>query len=459
MKVSGRTTVGKFKELFKEEFGTSVRVYQGRKFADNSSTLASIRKDDAKIKGNVEIRGNMKVGNVEKLFLNEYGIVIQIEDQKGKLADNTVTIASLRNADNSAVSKKSGNKLADSKSSRKEKIEQEDETTQEYTVYLETTGDVRYFEFCRIPDEELKADLEIENLSETNYGDVHDIYDINDYFTFRILRSANADKKITLKPFVVYDQKVEGTFSYRIEDENEKLLEEESNIQFSKIKDNNKLTDNSKVPNNLNELTMETGAFSPSYSVDSLQLFLESEHFEASKYMRNDKTNSNSEEDIERFKELLNEYACSDKHFEPGFYLLKGTFYKNSHNSLVFDVNSKDGFDVNKLKKVVQTIDVDLDCEMDDDNCQYYSNAPLSCTNFSYGNVFLTYDGELLTRQYVDDEDYESSFVWIFVINKEHEIENVTFAWRDDRKGQSDVQEYFFQEYLEALKKHIDLIN
>ena len=77
MKVSGRTTVGKFKELFKEEFGTSVRVYQGRKFADNSSTLASIRKDDAKIKGNVEIRGNMKVGNVEKLFLNEYGIVIK----------------------------------------------------------------------------------------------------------------------------------------------------------------------------------------------------------------------------------------------------------------------------------------------------------------------------------------------------------------------------------------------
>ena len=164
-------------------------------------------------------------------------------------------------------------------------------------------------------------------------------------------------------------------------------------------------------------------------------------------------------EDIERFKELLNEYACSDKHFEPGFYLLKGTFYKNSHNSLVFDVNSKDGFDVNKLQKVAQTIDVDLDCEMDDDNCQYYSNAPLSCTNFSYGNVFLTYDGELLTRQFVDDEDYESSFVWIFVINKEHEIENVTFAWRDDRKGQSDVQEYFFQEYLEALKKHIDLIN
>ena len=267
MKVSGRTTVGKFKELFKEEFGTSVRVYQGRKFADNSSTLASIRKDDAKIKGNVEIRGNMKVGNVEKLFLNEYGIVIQIEDQKGKLADNTVTIASLRNVDNSAVSKKSGNKLADSKSSRKEKFEQEDETTQEYTVYLETTGDVRYFEFCRIPDEELKADLEIENLSETNYGDVHDIYDINDYFTFRILRSANADKKITLKPFVVYDQKVEGTFSYRIEDENEKLLEEESNIQFSKIKDNNKLTDNSKVPNNLNELTMETGAFSPTNSI------------------------------------------------------------------------------------------------------------------------------------------------------------------------------------------------
>ncbi|MCR4553794.1 MAG: hypothetical protein K5752_02605 [Succinivibrionaceae bacterium] len=97
MKVNGRTTVGKLKSLFKDEFGIGVRVYNGKRFADDASTLASIRAEgDAKKSGDFEVRGNMKVGNAEKAFKEAFGVSIQIENKAGDLAKDDVTIASLR---------------------------------------------------------------------------------------------------------------------------------------------------------------------------------------------------------------------------------------------------------------------------------------------------------------------------------------------------------------------------
>jgi hypothetical protein len=96
MKVNGRTTVAKFKSMFKSEFGVSVRVYKGNHFADESDTLASIKTVKDPTNGDFEIHGNSKVGNVEKLFKDTFGIQIQIEDKTGNLADNNVTIASLK---------------------------------------------------------------------------------------------------------------------------------------------------------------------------------------------------------------------------------------------------------------------------------------------------------------------------------------------------------------------------
>ncbi|SFP61842.1 hypothetical protein SAMN02910344_01880 [Ruminobacter amylophilus] len=95
MKFSGRTTVAKFKAMFKDEFKVAVRVYNGKHFAEDSATLASIRTGDVK-SGEVEIHGNMKVGNAEKLLKDNFGITIQVENKEGALADNNVTISSLR---------------------------------------------------------------------------------------------------------------------------------------------------------------------------------------------------------------------------------------------------------------------------------------------------------------------------------------------------------------------------
>lgn len=95
IKISGRMKVKTLKDEFKKAFGVGIRLYNGVKFADDDATLASIRKGDAK-GGDVEIHGNLKVGNAEKLILDNFGIKNQIEDKTGELADNNVTLGSLK---------------------------------------------------------------------------------------------------------------------------------------------------------------------------------------------------------------------------------------------------------------------------------------------------------------------------------------------------------------------------
>lgn len=96
MKVSGRQKVKTLKEEFKKEFGVSIRVYNGKKFADEDATLASVRAEGAPVTGDFEVHGNTKVGNVEKQFKDGLGITIQIENAEGALADNNVTLSSLK---------------------------------------------------------------------------------------------------------------------------------------------------------------------------------------------------------------------------------------------------------------------------------------------------------------------------------------------------------------------------
>jgi hypothetical protein len=91
--VDGRMKVKTLKEEFKKSFGVSIRVYSGKKFADDDATLASIRAKDAKKGGSFSIHGRTKVVNVEKSFKEEMGITVQIEDKKGDLADNNLSLA------------------------------------------------------------------------------------------------------------------------------------------------------------------------------------------------------------------------------------------------------------------------------------------------------------------------------------------------------------------------------
>ncbi len=94
-KVDGRMKVSTLKSGFVETYGVAIRVYKGKKFAPEDSTLSSIRDEGAK-GGGIAIHGKTKVGNVEKMFKEEMGITIQIEDSSGGLANNDVSLSSLK---------------------------------------------------------------------------------------------------------------------------------------------------------------------------------------------------------------------------------------------------------------------------------------------------------------------------------------------------------------------------
>jgi hypothetical protein len=96
LSVSGRQKVKTLKEAFKKEFGVNIRVYNGKKFADDDATLASIRAEGAPAKGDFEVHGKTKVGNVEKQFKEGLGITVQIENTAGELANNDESLAQQR---------------------------------------------------------------------------------------------------------------------------------------------------------------------------------------------------------------------------------------------------------------------------------------------------------------------------------------------------------------------------
>lgn len=90
--ISGKMKVKTLKANFKEAYGSTLRVYNGVRFADDDATLASIRKGDAK-GGEVSINGKMLVGNFEKKILDEFGIKVQVANSNdSKLVDNKVTL-------------------------------------------------------------------------------------------------------------------------------------------------------------------------------------------------------------------------------------------------------------------------------------------------------------------------------------------------------------------------------
>lgn len=96
LKINGRTTVRKLKAEFKAAFGSSLRVYmsptcKGR-MADDTATLASIRAEGAK-GGELSVKGNKTCGRFEDEFAKVWGIGVQVANADDtKLANNDSTL-------------------------------------------------------------------------------------------------------------------------------------------------------------------------------------------------------------------------------------------------------------------------------------------------------------------------------------------------------------------------------
>jgi hypothetical protein len=82
---------------FKVNFDLSLVFYKGSAIADSEMTLAALdkrttKKANTKAEG-LKIKGSMKVGEVEKLFDDHFGVTVQIKDKTGKkLVPNGITI-------------------------------------------------------------------------------------------------------------------------------------------------------------------------------------------------------------------------------------------------------------------------------------------------------------------------------------------------------------------------------
>lgn len=93
LNVSGRMKVKTLRDNFYNEFGLTLRVYDGVKFADDDATLASIRKHNDNKSGELKIHGRMLVGNFENSFKETFGVKIQVANEEDtKLVDNSLSL-------------------------------------------------------------------------------------------------------------------------------------------------------------------------------------------------------------------------------------------------------------------------------------------------------------------------------------------------------------------------------
>ena len=82
---------------FKKSFDLTLCFYKGATLADPELTLAALNKKttkevDSKADG-LKIKGSMKVGDVEKLFDQQFGVTVQVKDKAGKtLVPNGITL-------------------------------------------------------------------------------------------------------------------------------------------------------------------------------------------------------------------------------------------------------------------------------------------------------------------------------------------------------------------------------
>ncbi len=89
-KIDGRLTVKNLKDQFKKEFNCTLRVYDGNKIANDSSTLASIRDNHDVKSGSLTVGKNWKVDTFEQKMYDVFGVKVKVFtcDDWVKVLDN-----------------------------------------------------------------------------------------------------------------------------------------------------------------------------------------------------------------------------------------------------------------------------------------------------------------------------------------------------------------------------------
>ena len=76
--VSGRMKVKTLRNSFKKAFGSTLRVYNGVRFASDDASVASIAKEKIPTGTEVGFHGRTKCGSFEKQMMDKFGIKVQV---------------------------------------------------------------------------------------------------------------------------------------------------------------------------------------------------------------------------------------------------------------------------------------------------------------------------------------------------------------------------------------------
>lgn len=100
IKIDGRLLVSTLASRFKEEFGGTLRVYNGRKRCDGSERVSSL----VTATGEYACRGSKTVGGFEKDLKDQFGLVVQVASSDDfVLALDEMTLAKLPEIPNNAT--------------------------------------------------------------------------------------------------------------------------------------------------------------------------------------------------------------------------------------------------------------------------------------------------------------------------------------------------------------------
>ena len=162
LNINGKIKVKTLQKTFKEEFGLTLRVYDGRSFADEDSTLASIRKGDSK-GGEFAPKKNTTIGNLEDKIMDMFGIKTQVAGSDDSyLCKNGLTLKSALEEDEKKMLKKK-NKATD-KVETQENLESKENAPELSEATLLASEFTYYEEKVNIADvdtvEKLKTFLE-----------------------------------------------------------------------------------------------------------------------------------------------------------------------------------------------------------------------------------------------------------------------------------------------------------
>jgi hypothetical protein len=78
--IKGNMKVKTLQDEFMKNFGLSLRIYKGPRFAEEKSTLASLKEGNVKA-ADFTLKAKMKIKEVIDIFKKEYGLKVNLADK------------------------------------------------------------------------------------------------------------------------------------------------------------------------------------------------------------------------------------------------------------------------------------------------------------------------------------------------------------------------------------------